>query len=178
MKLPQCIHLSTTQCLIIYRPEWLTSLPVSPLFLGLPSLSVIWLESELQFFRWLTLCKVPCRKKDACQTTEIGSAHGMSCYKWPLTDLLIWPQRVKAAFWRLGVLASPCKCAGKGRRTHPELRPLPAGAGWRLSLAVPGEDRGQRAHLAPRRLLLHIQVTNFPSGQGGFWGRALGGSRR
>lgn len=75
--------------------------------------------------------------------TEKGSAHGMSRYKRPLTDLLIWPQRVKAAFWRSGVLASPSKCALKGRRTHPELRLLPAGAGWRLSQAVPGEGRGQ-----------------------------------
>lgn len=50
MKLSERIHLSTTQHLIIYRPEWLTSLPVSPLFLGLPSHSVIWLESEPHFF--------------------------------------------------------------------------------------------------------------------------------
>lgn len=114
MKLSQRIYLSTTQRLMIYRPEWLASLPVSPLFLGLPSLSVVWLESQLRFFlRWLTLSKIPCRKNDVCQTTEWGSTHGMSHYKWPLTDLTVWLQRVKAAFWCWGILVSPWGVQGR-----------------------------------------------------------------
>lgn len=90
------------------------------------------------FFRWLALPNIPCRKKDACWRPGLGSAHGMSCHKWPLADLLIWPQRVKAAFWCLGVLASPGKCPWMGRRTHPQLRLLPQGAHWRLSQALLG----------------------------------------
>lgn len=125
------------------------------------------------FFRWLTLPNIPCRKKDACQRTGLGSARGMSCYKRPLADLLIWPQRAKAAFWCLGVLASPGKCPKKGRRAHPQLRLLPAGADWRLSQAVPGGDRGLGVCLAMRRVFCTFKYLNFQVGRKVFEERYL-----
>lgn len=78
----------------------------------------------------------------------------------------------------VGAYLSSLGCAGKGRRTHPAWRLLPAEASWRRFQPVPAEGRGQGASVAPPRLLLHLQVPDFPSVQGCLWGRVLGGSRR
>lgn len=149
MKLSQHIYtfehhsaFNDLQTTVIGFPGSFSSLSLSPL----PLCDLI-RKSTAFFLRWLALSKIPCRKNDACRTTEQGSTHGMSHYKWPLADLTVWLQRVKAAFWCWGIFVSPGVCR-EGQEDPPcmkaascrgELERLPASACWRQR---PGSQRG------------------------------------